>query len=325
MRFEVSYSSGMKHEVNLAGSVVVLGRDPGCDIVLNDTKCSRRHAVVEDTPDGLVVRDSGSANGVFVNERRVDRSFVRPGDTIRLGDVRLRLQAEIGETVIVALDDVELPPAPPPQESLTHPPVAPRPPVAAPPAAVSPAARLPSPPPVVHDPVSQEWPDGAAIPLRADHARQAAAARRLAKRPLTVTVLSGLWLLQGLGAAGAIAFMAWRLRAGAAAWALGMLLCLLVLSGALTMSLGLRALAPWARHLQIAGACLGLLACPFTPAAATTLLYMYRSDVKRSFESAAAGGGAGSAETTFALSIVVMVLVGAVLSGVVAFVVWPVR
>ena len=75
MRFEVSYSSGTTHEVTLAGSLVVLGRDPGCDIVLNDTKCSRRHAVVEDTPDGLVIRDSGSANGVYVNERRVDRSL----------------------------------------------------------------------------------------------------------------------------------------------------------------------------------------------------------------------------------------------------------
>ena len=305
MRFEVSYSSGMKHEVQLAGSVVVLGRDPGCDVVLNDTKCSRQHAVVEDTAEGLVIRDSRSANGVFVNERRVDRSFVKPGDTIRLGDVRLRLLAEIGETVIVALDDVLLPAAAPPQESLTQPPF---------------EARLPEERPIVHDQAPREWPRAAAPPPQ-----EAAPFTRAAARPLTVTLLSALWALLGPAGSCALAFAAWRLRPGAIGWVLAGLLCLLLLSGGLAMSLGLRALAPWARHLQVASAYLGLLACPFTPAAATTLLYMNRSDVRHSFEPGGSGGGAGSAETTFALSIVVMVLVGVVFAGIVSFVVWPLR
>lgn len=304
MRFEVSYNSGMTHEVNLAGSLVVLGRDPGCDIVLNDTKCSRRHAFVEDTPEGLVIVDSGSANGVYVNERRVDRAFVRPGDTIRLGDVRLRLLVEIGATVVVALDDVQLPPVAPPQESLTQPPV---------------SAPLPAPselaaPANAREPVRQAWPGTADSPPPA----------RPAARPLTVTVLSGIWALGGPGASAAIVFTTWRLGVGPFEWALAALLCLLLVSGGLAMALGLRRLAPWARHLQIAGSYLGLLACPFTPAAATSLLYMSRSDVRRTFE-AGARDGAGPAETTFAVSLVFMVLAGAVGAGIVAFLVWPVR
>ncbi len=308
MRFEVSYSSGTKHEVQLAGSVVVLGRDPGCDVVLNDTKCSRRHAVVEDTRDGLVVRDTGSANGVFVNERRIDRSFVKPGDTIRLGDVRLRLLAEVGETVIVALDDVELPAAAP-QDSLTHPPfAAPARAEREPPAHERPPAKPPS---TVPDPVSR-----LAEPV-------APAAARVGARPLTVSLLSGLWALAGPGTCAAAAFMVWRLHPGPLGWALAAVFGLLLVALALTMALGLRALAPWARHLQIASAYLGLLLCPFTPAAATTLLYMNRADVKRSFESG--GQGAGAAETTFALSITVMILVGVVASAVASFVLWPIR
>ena len=62
MKFEISYRGGTTHEVELSGSIAVLGRDPACDIVLNDSKCSRRHAVVEDGPEGLVVRDAGSAS-----------------------------------------------------------------------------------------------------------------------------------------------------------------------------------------------------------------------------------------------------------------------
>ena len=45
MRLEISYRGGTTHEVELPGSVCVLGRDPACDVVLNDSKCSRRHAV----------------------------------------------------------------------------------------------------------------------------------------------------------------------------------------------------------------------------------------------------------------------------------------
>jgi hypothetical protein len=78
------------------------------------------------------------------------------------------------------------------------------------------------------------------------------------------------------------------------------------------MALGLRALAPWARHLQIAAAAVGLLACPFTLAAATVLFYMTRPEVKAVFEDAtpSPSAPADSAEPTFALSLVALLLVG---------------
>jgi pSer/pThr/pTyr-binding forkhead associated (FHA) protein len=108
----ISYRGGTTHEVELSGSVAVLGRDPGCDVVLNDAKCSRRHAVVEHGPKGLVVRDSASANGIYVNGRRVEQAPLRPGDVLRLGDVQLKLLAEVGETVVMAPEDLDLGTAP---------------------------------------------------------------------------------------------------------------------------------------------------------------------------------------------------------------------
>ena len=50
------------------------------------------------------------------------------------------------------------------------------------------------------------------------------------------------------------------------------------------MAVGLRARAPWARHLQIVTAGVGLLVCPFTFASVTVLIYMLREDVKAAFE-----------------------------------------
>jgi predicted component of type VI protein secretion system len=159
MRFEVSYPGGTTHEVELPGDVCVVGRDPGCDLVLNDSKCSRRHAVVESGPQGVVVRDSGSANGIYVNGKKVDKAQLRPGDIVRLGEVKLKLLAEIGETIVVAPESLELEaPAGPvalgdsgllaaPQHT---PAPAPRP---APPPVAAPAVARPSPPPQPPRPV----------------------------------------------------------------------------------------------------------------------------------------------------------------------------
>jgi hypothetical protein len=73
-----------------------LGRLPDNDLVLEDPKVSRRHAVVERRPEGFVIRDLGSTNGTFVNGRRVAERLLAPGDVILLGDTRLRFDREGG-------------------------------------------------------------------------------------------------------------------------------------------------------------------------------------------------------------------------------------
>src|SRR5687768_7804575 len=64
------------HLLDKADSVI--GRDPGCDIVLDDRSLSRRHAVLRLGPP-LTIQDLGSTNGV-----RVARQTVRGGDPIAL-------------------------------------------------------------------------------------------------------------------------------------------------------------------------------------------------------------------------------------------------
>ena len=55
-----------------------------------------------------MIRDQGSANGIYVNGRKVEKSPLRPGDTVRLGEVQLRLLPEIGETVVMAPEGLDL-------------------------------------------------------------------------------------------------------------------------------------------------------------------------------------------------------------------------
>jgi pSer/pThr/pTyr-binding forkhead associated (FHA) protein len=68
---------------------VEAGRD--CDELLVESPIvSRHHLSLEPVPDGLICADLSSANGTFVNGRRVEEPvLVRAGDVIRLGETEL--------------------------------------------------------------------------------------------------------------------------------------------------------------------------------------------------------------------------------------------
>src|SRR5262245_53780364 len=72
---------------------ITLGRDPACDVVLDEDAASRRHAVIDVGPTGIRIRDLDSRNGTFVNGRRVVAAPLRSGDVIRAGHNLLRLMA----------------------------------------------------------------------------------------------------------------------------------------------------------------------------------------------------------------------------------------
>lgn len=62
-----------------------IGRDPGSDIFLNDVTVSREHAVLDVSADGVSVTDTGSLNGTYVNDVRVDKAHLRSGDALQVG------------------------------------------------------------------------------------------------------------------------------------------------------------------------------------------------------------------------------------------------
>lgn len=62
-----------------------IGRNPACDIFLNDMTVSREHAYIECKGDAFVIVDDHSFNGVWVNNRTVEQHALRPGDYIQIG------------------------------------------------------------------------------------------------------------------------------------------------------------------------------------------------------------------------------------------------
>lgn len=71
---------------------LTIGREGDNALVLPDLTVSRHHARIVLEAGGLVLYDLNSTNGTFVNEVRVTRHPLRPGDTVRFGGVRFRVE-----------------------------------------------------------------------------------------------------------------------------------------------------------------------------------------------------------------------------------------
>ena len=72
---------------------VTIGRLPECEIVLADSKVSRRHAEVRRDSGVVVVVDLGSTNGTQVNGAGISERTLNDGDAITVGTTTLRYEA----------------------------------------------------------------------------------------------------------------------------------------------------------------------------------------------------------------------------------------
>lgn len=62
-----------------------VGRHPESDIFLNDVTVSRHHCRFLASGNSLTVEDSGSTNGTYVNDERVDSAELDAGDEVLVG------------------------------------------------------------------------------------------------------------------------------------------------------------------------------------------------------------------------------------------------
>ena len=86
-RFDLRVVRGPQtgNDIDLKEGTLSVGRDPQCDLFLNDMTVSRMHAEIEVGPQGCIIRDKNSFNGVWVNDRMVEVCALKPGDVIQIG------------------------------------------------------------------------------------------------------------------------------------------------------------------------------------------------------------------------------------------------
>lgn len=82
-------------ELLAVGAVVTIGRSSSCDLVLDDSEASRRHAEVRLDQQVLWIKDLGSTNGTRVNEIPVtDWTPLLAGDIISIGVSKITVVIE---------------------------------------------------------------------------------------------------------------------------------------------------------------------------------------------------------------------------------------
>ncbi len=72
---------------------VIVGRSPTANVSIGDPSISRRHCQFSiDAQGALVVRNLGSMNGIYIDDRRVTKAALKSGDIVQIGAITLRVE-----------------------------------------------------------------------------------------------------------------------------------------------------------------------------------------------------------------------------------------
>lgn len=93
----VLHPLGPGRQIVLDRAVVLVGRSPDCDAVLDvSTKISRIHCALIQVDHAHYIRDLGSTNGIWVNGNRVEReSLLANGNRVAIGDVQFQFHENV--------------------------------------------------------------------------------------------------------------------------------------------------------------------------------------------------------------------------------------
>jgi hypothetical protein len=93
IELEIREPGRSPRRIPVAGGPIRIGRGPECELVLRDSRVSRRHVRLAARDGVLILTDLGSTNGTMVNGHRVSEVALGAGDRIELGETSLVILA----------------------------------------------------------------------------------------------------------------------------------------------------------------------------------------------------------------------------------------
>ena len=103
--------AGRAQELNTDRTTI--GRVEDNTFQIADPSVSSHHCEVLLQGSDILIRDLNSTNGSFINGEKISETILKPGQTLRLGQVELKLETE-GMTAAPAAGAPPPPPGPPP-------------------------------------------------------------------------------------------------------------------------------------------------------------------------------------------------------------------
>lgn len=83
---------------------LLVGRDPACEVHVNDPLVSRHHAKLIKIYGEYYLEDLGSTNGTSLNKRKVKKHVLKHGDVIQFGSVEVRFESDRAASELDELD-----------------------------------------------------------------------------------------------------------------------------------------------------------------------------------------------------------------------------
>ena len=72
-------------------SITLVGRDEEADMVVAHRQVSRKHCILVNKGDHLLVRDLGTTNGTHINGKQVTQGILKNGDILSFGELAFQV------------------------------------------------------------------------------------------------------------------------------------------------------------------------------------------------------------------------------------------
>jgi pSer/pThr/pTyr-binding forkhead associated (FHA) protein len=94
LRIILKFNSNVLKELKIDQDEIIIGRDPGNDIQIDNEAVSREHARIIRGPNYYLIEDLNSTNGTFVNGKKINKKFLQEVDEISIGKHSLQVVLE---------------------------------------------------------------------------------------------------------------------------------------------------------------------------------------------------------------------------------------
>ena len=96
-RYLLPLKSDIDPVFELTGPRSYVGRGADADVCIGHTTISRLHGVLYWIGGATIVEDARSANGVFVNQQRVQQAVLKDGDVVAFGNVAFHFRVAVSD------------------------------------------------------------------------------------------------------------------------------------------------------------------------------------------------------------------------------------
>lgn len=84
---------------------VTIGRDENCEVFIESSNVSRRHAEVQQRGAAYLLKDLGSTNGTWIGGQQVDQQPLNDGDVIRVGPAHILFKCGFEEQALTMVEE----------------------------------------------------------------------------------------------------------------------------------------------------------------------------------------------------------------------------